>query len=148
MDKPIFSLGEYVEVSYNRTYAGREDVPNGTGFIIGINQGGILYSVKFVGDRTNQIYRQVPVSCLKKQPSTQFLSRLQKNQYNRVFSVLQVIQRLIGINPIQPLHQRRRDLHYKSFWKKILIVGVCLPNHYINFLKKDTRKKRKRVGFE
>ena len=65
MDKPIFSLGEYVDVSDNRTYAGREDVPNGTGFITGINQGGILYSVKFVGDRSNKIYHQVPVSCLK-----------------------------------------------------------------------------------
>ena len=66
MEKPIFSLGEYVDVTYNRTYAGREDVPNGTGFIVGINQGGILYSVKFVGDRSNKIYRQVPVSCLQK----------------------------------------------------------------------------------
>ena len=66
MDKPIFSLGEYVEITYNRTYAGREDVPNGTGFIVGINEGGILYSVKFVGDRSNKIYHQVPVSCLQK----------------------------------------------------------------------------------
>ena len=66
MDKPIFSLGEYVDVSHNRTYAGREDVPNGTGFIVGSNQGGILYSVKFVGDRSNKIYHQVPVSCLQK----------------------------------------------------------------------------------
>ena len=66
MNKPIFSLGEYVDVSHNRTYAGREDVPNGTGFIVGSNEGGILYSVKFVGDRSNKIYRQVPVSCLQK----------------------------------------------------------------------------------
>ena len=66
MDKPIFSVGEYVDVSYHRTYAGREDVPNGTGFIIIINQGGILYSVKLVGDRSNKIYHQVPVPCLQK----------------------------------------------------------------------------------
>jgi len=143
MDKPIFCIG----VSCNRTYAGREDVPNGTGFIIDINQGGILYAVKFVGDRSNKIYRQVPVSCLKKtticpvsrpsqnkstQPS--ILSPTANTKAYREKSYPNSPPKKEG-SPLQIILEQNSNRKSMS------------SQHYINFLKKDTAKS-KNVGFE